>query len=155
MKTKEDILNKILPNGIAQYGAQIDRKIMEAMEEYASQSGPIRADIEGVPSDEEIENWVFKQFDIDGLDLDEMVNTQYGHLISDFKSFEKWVRDRMLSLLSSTEAKYKKELEEKEKEKEAYKKVLYEIDTLVNKGNANNYMDVLVKISASLNKLKS
>lgn len=34
--TAIDILNKILPDGISQYGAQIDRKIIQAMTEYAS-----------------------------------------------------------------------------------------------------------------------
>ena len=37
MLSKLDILNKVLPNGIAEYGAYIDRKIVVCMDEHAKQ----------------------------------------------------------------------------------------------------------------------
>ena len=47
-----------------------------------------------LPTDEEIGEWVCKEFKVDGLDADEDVRTQYGYLPAYFKSFAVWMRSK-------------------------------------------------------------
>ena len=58
------------------------------------QISQLKATKSELPTDEEIGEWVCKEFKVDGLDADEDVRTQYGYLPAYFKSFAVWMRSK-------------------------------------------------------------
>ena len=74
--------------------AEKDKEIANLEMQLLSANNLLKATKSELPTDEEIGEWVCKEFKVDGLDADEDVRTQYGYLPAYFKSFAVWMRSK-------------------------------------------------------------
>jgi len=74
--------------------AEKDKEIANLEMQLLSANNLLKATKSELPTDEEIGEWVCKEFKVDGLDADEDVRTQYSYLPAYFKSFAVWMRSK-------------------------------------------------------------